>query len=271
MKKIVFISVVTFITVCTYGQDIDQKNVPAVILNAFQLEYANADDVDWELREGNYQVEFELNKKDHRVVLDNKGKILKHRQELWESEIPLALIETVRSKCKYFDLDNAVVNEEGGKAVYYISFEVNNRDCKFWMDERGRLLLYRQELRESDIPASIQASIQSQFASFDFDDGEFSEEAGKVMYNIDGEVNDKDHSFWFDGKGKLVKHHQDLRDSEIPQPVITAISSNYPGFEIRDADKIEEGGKIVYDMELRKSKERINVKFDPAGKVLEIS
>jgi uncharacterized membrane protein YkoI len=271
MKKMVFFSLLTFLAVYTYAQDIDQKNVPAVIVNAFQLEYANADDVDWELREGNYRVEFELNKKDHRVLLDNKGNILKHRQELWESEIPLALIETVRSKCKYFDLDNAVVNEEGGKAVYYISFEVNNRDCKFWMDERGRLLLYRQELKESDIPASIQASIRDQYASFDFDDGELSEEAGKVTYYMDGEVDDKDHSFWFDGKGKLLKHSQDLRDKDIPLPVITAISSLYPGYEIRDADKIEEGGKIIYDMELRKSKERINVKFDPAGKVLEIS
>ena len=88
---------------------------------------------------------------------------------------------------------------------------------------------------------------------------------------MDGEVNDKDHSFWFDDKGKLLKHHQDLRNSEIPLPVMTAISSLYAGYEIRDADKIEEGGKIIFDMELRKSKERINVKFNPKGEVLETS
>ncbi len=61
-----------------------------------------------------------------------------------------------------------------------------------------------------------------------------------------------------------------MRKSEIPAKVMTAISSLYSGYEIRDADKIEEGGKIYFDLELKKSKEKVNVKFNPEGKVLEV-
>jgi len=271
MKITILLFMFALTAVSALAQDIDQKNVPAVVVNAFQLKYANANDVDWELRDGNYRVEFELNDKDHDLWLDHKGTVLKHRQELWESEIPLGMIETVRSKCKYFDLDDAVRNEEGSDIHYYINFEMNNKDCEFWMDEKGKLLRFKQELRESEIPASILSSIQGQFASFDLDDAERTEERGQITIYVDGEVNDKDHSFWYDDKGKLLKHNQDLRNSEIPLPVMTAISSLYAGYEIRDADKIEEGGKIIFDMELKKSRERVNVKFSPSGKVLETS
>jgi len=141
------------------------------------------------------------------------GNILKHQQELWVSEIPAAVIETVRSKC---DLDDAERTEEGGKAVYYIDVEVNGKECEFWMDHKGNLLRFKKELRKSEIPASILSSLRNQYASFDLDDAEMTEEGGKVTIYVDGEVNDKDHTFWYDDKGKLLKHHQDLRNSEIP-------------------------------------------------------
>lgn len=46
-------------------------------VNAFQLKYVNADDIDWELIEGNYHVEFELNNKDFEFWMNEKGKLLR--------------------------------------------------------------------------------------------------------------------------------------------------------------------------------------------------
>lgn len=271
MNKHIFFILLIILAVSTYAQDIDQKNVPAVVLNAFQLKFANAEDVDWKLKKGNYHVEFELLHKDHDVWLDNTGKILKHKQELWASEIPGAVIETVRSNIMFFDLDEAERTEEGGQVVYYVNFEIDDKDCDFWLDGKGKLLKFKQELRGRDLPGSILKSVQDQFPSFDLDDAEKTEEIGKVIYYLDGEVDDKDHSFWYDGNGNMLKHHQDLRKSEIPLPVKTAISRLYKEYEIRDADKIEEGAEIIYDLELKKAKQRINVKFSPEGEVLEVS
>lgn len=271
MKKIIFLILVTGVALTASAQDIDQKNVPAVVLNAFQLKFANADHLDWKLKDGKYHVEFELNHKDHDLWMDNRGEILKHKQELWASEIPGSVIETVRNKCKFFDLDDAERTEEGNNIYYFINFEVDDQDCDIWLDGKGKLLKLKQELRKRDVPVPILTSIKDQFASFDLDDAERTEEGREIIYHLDGEVNDKDHDFWYDEKAKLLKHHQDLRKSEIPAAVMTAVSSQYAGYEIRDADKIEEGGKIIFDLELKKSKNRVNVKFDPEGRVLEVS
>ncbi len=268
MKKTLLLTLFTLIAVCIYAQDIDQKNVPAVVLNAFQLKFANADDVDWELEKGVFHVDFELNDKKNEVWMDETGKISKHRQELWESEVPLEIIQTIRTKCKYFDLDKAVVNEEEGKAVYYIKFEIDNKDCEFWTERNGKLLEFRKELKDSEIPASIMDPLKAKYPSLDIDDAELKEEAGKVFYYLKAEVNDKDNFFWYDGSGKLLKHQRDLRNSEIPPAVMNSISVLYAGFEIRDSDMIQEDRAISYDIELRKSKERITVIFNEKGEVL---
>ena len=133
------------------------------------------------------------------------------------------------------------------------------------------MLKYKRELKDSEVPAAMLASIQGQYASFDLEDALVTEETGKVVYRLKAEINDMDHLFWFDGKGKLIKHNQDLRKSEIPVSVLNAISTLYSGYEIRDADKITEGGKIIFDLELKKSKKRIQVFFTPNGKVVETS
>ena len=268
MKRTILLSLLTIIALCTYAQDIDQKNVPAVVLNAFQLKFANADDVDWELEKGNYHVEFEINNKNHDVLLDDRGNVLRHEQDLWESEIPAAVMASIRSKCMFFDIDDADKKEEGGKVIYYINFEIDNKDFDFLIDEKGTLLMFEQELKKSEIPAPILNTIMTQYGSFDLDDADLLEEGAKVLIKLKGEIDDKDHFFLFDGNNKMLWHTQDLRNSEIPLPVMNAIPSLYPGYEIRDADKIEEGGKTTYDIQLRKSKERINILFDEKGNVL---
>ncbi|MFC2115965.1 PepSY-like domain-containing protein [Bacteroidota bacterium] len=270
MRRTIFLTLLAVIAICTYAQDIEQKNVPAVLVNAFQLKFANTEDVDWELKEGVYLVDFELNDKDNTVWMDDKGNILKHKQELWESEVPGYVIATIRSKCEFFDLNDAERTEEGDKVVYYINFERGSKDCDFWLDGKGNLIKFKQELKKSEIPETILTSIRNQYGSFDIDDAEKTEAGGKVIIKLDGEINDKDHSFWFDAKVSMLKHTQDLRNSEIPVPVMKSISSLYTGYEIRDADKIEEGGKTTYDLELRKSKEKIHVIFDQKGEVLEV-
>ncbi len=268
MKRIIVLTLLSAMAVCTYAQDIHQKNVPAVILNAFQLKFANAEDIDWELNKGIFEVEFEFNGKDNKIWMDDRGKIIKHEQNLWQSEVPVAIIEAVRGKCKYFDLDDAERTEEGGRVTYYVDFEVDNKDCHFWIDEKGEILKFKRELKDNQIPASILASIKGQYASFDIDDAELLEEAGKTIYFLDVEIDDKEHNFWYDGSGKMLKHKEDLRNSAIPAAVMTAISSMFPGYDIRDANKITEDGNTIFEILLRKSKDNVRVIFNPLGELV---
>lgn len=68
----------------------------------------------------------------------------------------------------------------------------------------------------------------------------------------------------------MLKHQQDLRKSEIPVTVMNAVITAYNGFEIRDAALTEEGGKLIYNLELNKSKTKVSVAINPEGKFIEV-
>jgi hypothetical protein len=270
MKRITGLLVFALLLGSASAQSISQSNVPAVVLNAFQLKFPNADDVKWKLDKGNYRVDYRVNNKPNRLTMDFKGNVLKHTQDLYFSQIPKAVLETIRSRVVYFDVNDADRQEVNGKATYAINFKIDGKRHYFWVAENGKLVKYRKELKESEVPSAILEVINMKYGTFDYDRAKYVEETTKTIYIIRGEINDYDHVFTFNSKANLLRHNQDLRNSEIPIPVLNAINTTYNGYEIRDADLLEEKGKAVYILKLRKSKENFYVHFSPNGKILEV-
>lgn len=270
MKRIIGFIVLVFFVGNTLAQNISQSNIPAVVLNSFQLKYPNAEDVSWKMEDGNYSIKFEVNGKFNELYLDFKGKFLKYHQDLWGSEVPQLVINTIKSRVKYFDLNDADLIKEGNEIYYEINFELDGKDHDFWIDEKGKLLKYRRELKDSEIPASIISFINTKYGTLDIDRTRYVEESGKIVYIIEGEINDYDHVFTIDNKDTVLKHEVDLRDNEIPVPIKKTLNESYKDYDIRDADLIEEGGKTNYILKIRKSKEQLYVTFNQNGKVLEV-
>ena len=155
---------------------------------------------------------------------------------------------------KYFDLNDADLIKEGNETYYEINFELDGKDHDFWIDEKGKLLKYRRELKDSEIPASIISLINTKYGKLDIDRTRYVEESGKIVYIIEGEINDMDHVFTVDNKEIVLKHEQDLRDNEIPIPIKKTLTESYKDYDIRDADLIEEGGKTSYILRIKKIK-----------------
>ena len=103
--------------------DAPNTDVPSLVLNSFQTEFANAADVEWEEHAGDYEVEFEIEDTDHAALLNANGEILKWKQEMMSSELPEAVIsflETEYADNKIDDVEKLTINEN----VYYqIEFE----------------------------------------------------------------------------------------------------------------------------------------------------
>jgi hypothetical protein len=269
MKRIIGLIVIALIVGNTFAQNISQSNIPAVVLNSFQLKFPNAEDISWKLEESNYHIKFKINDKLNELYLDFRGKVLKYHQDLWGSEVPQSVLKTIKSRVEFFDLNDADLIQEGNETVYEINFEIDGKDCDFWINEKGKLLKYRRELKDSEIPVSIISLINTKYGKLDIDRTRYVEESGKIVYIIEGEINDSDHVFTVDNKEIIVKHEQDLRDNEIPNPIKKTLTESYKDFDIRDADLIEEGGKTSYVLKMRKSKEQVSVTFNQDGKVLE--
>jgi hypothetical protein len=204
------------------------------------------------------------------LILDYKGNVLEHHQDLYVSEIPKAVLETIKSRVAYYDVNDADKFTEGDKITYQITFDLKGEEFNFWIDEKGRLLKIRQQLKDSEVPQTIMSFINTKFGSYDIDNAKYVEEGGEIIYILRGEINDSYHLFKFDDKTRLLYHSQDLRNNEIPLPVMNALKTNYPGFDIRDADLLEEGKKVNYLLRLRKSKENVVVYFSPEGKILKV-
>jgi uncharacterized membrane protein YkoI len=111
--------------------------------------------------------------------------------------------------------------------------------------------------------------IRDIYGEMDIDGAKYVEEPEQTIYMIRGEINDYDHAFTFDQDGTILKHSQDLAKSEIPESILKTLNKSYDGYEIRDADLEEEGGKGVYILKLRKSRDNVRVTFSPKGRVLE--
>lgn len=270
MKRIIGVLVCILFVGTIYAQGISQSNVPAVVLNSFQLKFPNADDAKWKLVKGNYNVTFKVNSKANKLILDDKGTVLKHNRDLYISEIPREVLETIESRVAYYDVHDADRLELDGKIRYEISFKIDGKNHLFRINDRGELLKFRKELKDSEVPASIMNLINSIYGEIDIDGAKYVEEPEQTIFILRGEINDHDHAFTFDQDARILKHSQDLAKSEIPASIQMAVNKSYPDYEIRDADLEEEGGKGVYILKLRKSRENVYVTFSPKGKILEI-
>jgi hypothetical protein len=97
---------------------IDQQEIPSVVINAVMTKYPDAKDLDWEVKNGVYEAEFDLGKDDYEVWVNAEGTILKVEQEITNAQIPAAVLTKVKSDFKDFKVDDAK-RVEIGKAVYY--------------------------------------------------------------------------------------------------------------------------------------------------------
>jgi len=270
MKKIITILVFVLFVKNTFSQKIDQSKVPAVILNTFQLKYPNANDVRWVKENKNYLIKYNINSKPHIVKMDYKGHVFEHTQDLYASEIPQLVLNTIKPKIAYFDIEDADRYEKENRIVYEIKFKIDGQNHYFWVNEKGDLLKYRKVLKDSEIPLAIMNLINTKYGNIDIDYSKYVEEGNEIIYIVAGEINDDDHNFKFDDKGNITKHIHDINDSEIPTSIINTLTSSYKDYEIRDAKLIEEKGKTYYTLRIKKSKKQLYITFAPSGKILKV-
>jgi uncharacterized membrane protein YkoI len=125
------------ITSAAISQDISQKEVPSLVLNAFQTKYPNAAQVEWELKGEVYKAEFEVGSREHDLWIDKTGNITKHKEDFPKSELPHAITQKLQSEFKDYKIDDADKIEEGGKVTYEVDLDGNKDDRKVFFTADG--------------------------------------------------------------------------------------------------------------------------------------
>jgi len=139
-----YILALLFLSSLTYSeaQDISMSDVPSVVLNNFQAEYPKAKDIEWELSNSQYEVEFELGwNRDFKIWYDKAGHVMKRKEEVSRKELPAVVLSSLHSEFKSYRVDGAekITTEKG------IQYEVEmsallKRDWKVFIHENGEIL-----------------------------------------------------------------------------------------------------------------------------------
>ena len=123
-----------FIMAC--NENNSQANIQSVVLNTFNLEFKQVEDVNWVKMGDNYEVEFEIDDVEHTALISAAGKLIKYKKEISGSNLP----EPVKSKIREFaapkigDLDLLVV---GTEQYYQVELDGRLTDSYIIFNEMG--------------------------------------------------------------------------------------------------------------------------------------
>jgi|SRR5690554_3235446 len=123
------------------AQDLNREEVPANILEHFDLEYAQASDVEWEMKGDRYKVEFEYDRQtDMEIWYDANGNVVREKEEWKKSKLPDAVKNAIKEEYSDYKIDDVDKITEDGKVHFKVSLDSNrDEDMEVWIDESGEV------------------------------------------------------------------------------------------------------------------------------------
>lgn len=130
------------------AQNVQQRGVPAVVLNAFQQQFPNARQVDWEKkRNGNYEVEFDNGwfSRDHLAIISPEGKVLRYEEELASYSLPDAVKQKIKVEFDGYRVGDVKKVETGGLTTYAVELESRRGDLEVLFATDGKIMKERMD------------------------------------------------------------------------------------------------------------------------------
>ena len=127
------------------------------------------------------------------------------------------------------------------------------------------LMGYTQTIASEKVPAAVKEAFTKKFPA---------------ATNVNYKMEKKDYEFTFKEKevgmsaifnssGEWLETKTIIIESDLPKKVLTSAATNFVGFTITEATRVESPDKVVnYEMYLKKNKEGYEVKFSPKGVIL---
>jgi len=143
MKTIILTAIALSTGICSYAQNISQSAVPSAVVNVFHQQFPKAADVEWEKKGDLYEVEFETGAfhRDHVLTMDAAGKVMGHTQEIPESEIPEAVILSIRQAFFGYKIDDPEkTTDANGKTSYKVELEKQNEEWIVTFSPDGKMI-----------------------------------------------------------------------------------------------------------------------------------
>ena len=120
-----------------------------------------------------------------------------------------------------------------------------------------------QNIAADKVPSVVLNTVKTKYPVND----DVNWERHKENYEAEIDVNDStETTLLIDGSGRLLKQKMDIRDTDLPGSVSSALTQRYPDHTIDDLEKLEIGGVYYYQLELnKKGSKELHVVFTTDG------
>ncbi|MFH2095843.1 MAG: PepSY-like domain-containing protein [Bacteroidota bacterium] len=116
-----------------------------------------------------------------------------------------------------------------------------------------------------DVPANVKAAFTQKFSGATNTKWEYEKDnEWEAEFKMDG----KEYSASFDNNGGWLETEYEINNDAIPDAVKTAIENDFAGYKIAESEISETTEGKVYELELKKSGEKIVASFDMNGKLV---
>jgi uncharacterized membrane protein YkoI len=125
-------------------------------------------------------------------------------QDIPAAKVPAIVQNTIQAK-----FSNAgKVEWEKKKGVYEAEFDINSTEYTVHVDSAGTLMMYKLDIKETELPAAVMASISREHSGYTIDDAEKLEKDGVIYYQVELEATGKkDVKIVFNPDGSMAPQH----------------------------------------------------------------
>lgn len=119
-----------------------------------------------------------------------------------------------------------------------------------------------QKIKESEVPKVVVSAFQAKFKGAKVKVWEKEDNKFEVEFDL----NKVETSANYSADGKLIDFEVEIKTSELLKSINDYVAKNYAGYKIVEASKITDAeGKISFEAEVSKAKEKIDLIFDDKG------
>ncbi|MCE1188257.1 MAG: hypothetical protein LWX56_03870 [Ignavibacteria bacterium] len=128
-----------------------QVNVPELVKKEFAAKYPKATKVKWGIEKpGEYEAEFDLNKSEMSVVIDEKGNVLEVETEMKEAELPQAVKATIAKDFAGYKIGEVEKSDAKGVVSYEMEAKKDKAEFELVFNGNGKLLKKEEKKEEKD-------------------------------------------------------------------------------------------------------------------------
>jgi hypothetical protein len=140
----------------------------------------------------------------------------------------------------------------------------------FLLAGAGSTSAQEQNISCEDVPAAARAAFEKAYPKATIRGCAQEVEDGKTAYEIASMEGETGRDVLFYADGTLIVVEETIALGEVPRPVQDALHKDYSDEEVRLAEKIMRDGTVLYEFQIEREGEPIEIAFDPNGDPVEI-